>query len=695
MLDAVGLTNDLPIALKSIHVEGDVDGILATMSITQHYRNDSGKKLEIMYTFPISWRSELLELTVTLGDRRMRAALGNATAAWDQYEEAIDAGNTPILVERSGLGLCTANLGNIEDGEEATVEIRYVHLLEFSGPWVDLRIPSVIAPRYGDPHKNGGVAMHESVATDILTEYPLTVRILLRGHAGQAEIRDSSHECMVDRLDDGTEITLRSSAMLDRDFFVSLAGMPDNFAIGAPDGDAYAMLAAFRPKILQKKEPMHLKILLDCSGSMAGTAIKSAKKILYEILGELDDADIVSFSRFGDEVLHDVKESPCTSAVIAEICGCIDNAQADMGGDKSGDTLVSIFHDYHFPDMMRRRRMILLVSDGCKWNINEIVQAGMVSHHRVFTVGVGSAPGEYLLRDLAEVTGGMCVLVSPGNETSCQMPIERMRSYPTHSVHVDWGEQPLWSKNSLYHLYDGERMYALALFAKKPTQPPVLDWTVDGRKESLSIELVSPSSGDALQRLAGAQRIADAGSPEEAFELALKYRLVGNEAALLLVRNREGGHTGESPLVHQIPQMMPPGYAGFGWLKDLENDEDSETFSNSLNCAKPVRNRPSEREKLDASKEKPICEHAPFELLLALAENINRETNSNQAIEKTCELLRHSFLENFLESVGKIHEIPVEQTQVILLRWLSESMSEVYLLPPRAQEMLGKKGGVP
>jgi Ca-activated chloride channel family protein len=36
-----------------------------------------------------------------------------------KYEEAIESGDTPVMLEKSPLGLYTANLGNLKPGEEA------------------------------------------------------------------------------------------------------------------------------------------------------------------------------------------------------------------------------------------------------------------------------------------------------------------------------------------------------------------------------------------------------------------------------------------------------------------------------------------------------------------------------------------------------------------------------------------------
>ncbi|GHU95129.1 VWA domain-containing protein [Candidatus Desulfovibrio trichonymphae] len=53
-----------------------------------------------------------------------------------------------------------------------------------------------------------------------------------------------------------------------------------SFAKIAPDSDEYMVLASFFPELPAKDAPLLLKILVDCSGSMSGNSIESAKYAL-------------------------------------------------------------------------------------------------------------------------------------------------------------------------------------------------------------------------------------------------------------------------------------------------------------------------------------------------------------------------------------------------------------------------------
>jgi Ca-activated chloride channel family protein len=91
-------------------------------------------------------------------------------------------------------------------------------------------------------------------------------------------------------------------------------------AVSAKDGDQYSVIASFCPKFESiEHKPLVLKILVDCSGSMAGDSISSARRALHQVLQELGDQDVISYSKFGDKVQHTYRKmQKCTPTYIKE-----------------------------------------------------------------------------------------------------------------------------------------------------------------------------------------------------------------------------------------------------------------------------------------------------------------------------------------------------------------------------------------
>jgi len=181
MRTTLGLEDDLgqSVSLKSVRMEGKLEGLLLTMQVSQRYRNDTDDTIEATYTFPAGWGANLLGFSFTLNGKQMQAIALAKKKAEENYEKAITDGDTPVMLEKSPLGLYTANLGNIKPNEEAVIDIEYAQLLRFEKGRVRITVPTVIGARYGDEQKNGHIAPHQSVQANALVEYPILNVVVL------------------------------------------------------------------------------------------------------------------------------------------------------------------------------------------------------------------------------------------------------------------------------------------------------------------------------------------------------------------------------------------------------------------------------------------------------------------------------------------------------------------------------------
>ena len=140
-------TAGVAMALEGVDAKGRLRGLVFELVVEQRYRNPHATNIEAVYTFPLPSDAVLLDLEVEIGDRKLVGVVVEKKDAERDYEEAIDKGDTAIMLERAGDGLCTMNLGNLMAGERATIRYRYAQLLRFEHGSVRLAIPSVVAPR--------------------------------------------------------------------------------------------------------------------------------------------------------------------------------------------------------------------------------------------------------------------------------------------------------------------------------------------------------------------------------------------------------------------------------------------------------------------------------------------------------------------------------------------------------------------
>ncbi len=458
-------------ALQAVTANGNLNGLLFELTVEQHYRNPTETNIEAVYTFPLPSDAVLLDFAVKLGDKTLTGVVVEKRAAEAQYEDAIDKGDTAIMLERAGDGLCTVNLGNLLSGEEATIRYRYAQLLRFEHGSVRLAVPTVIAPRYGDPAA-AGLQPHQQPVTDLGVTYPFTLTIEVRGAIAKGRIASPSHRIATASTADGVTVSLARDASLDREFVLAIDQlMATSFATVARDGDGYVALASFCADVPQDQSeaPLRLKVVVDCSGSMNGDSMEAAKRALHRIFAGLTPADRFTLSRFGSTVHHDVSAlTAATPEAIRAAAGYLSAMTADLGGTEMEAALRSVFA----LGGTDAAADVLLITDGEIWNADSLVAAARSAGQRVFTVGIGAAPAEGVLRRLAETTGGACEFVAPDEDAEAGIlrMFARLRSPRVDHADVVWPGVPVWVTSPPRGLFGGETVHVFAGFAAAPTR---------------------------------------------------------------------------------------------------------------------------------------------------------------------------------------------------------------------------------
>jgi len=581
------------VAMKSVHVHGKLDGLLLRMKVRQTYTNESEDTLETVYTFPLAWGATLLNLAVELNGKRLRGTVIEKKQAVKQYEEAIDNGDSPIMVERSGRGLYTANLGNLLPGETAVIEIEYAQLLNFEADRIRLNIPTTIAPRYGDQHQQGGLQPHQTAAANGLVEYGFFMTLDIQGTAAKGMVSSPTHPIKTTKSFDGVNVQLGKQTYLDRDFVLLIEDLEgESFCIAGPDtegSNTTAIITSFCPKLPKTKpSKLRLKVLLDCSGSMAGDSMKQARVALKHLFKQLNEEDSFAYTRFGSSLDRVTKKMTMAySERIQTLLSTLDKTEADLGGTELGMAMTDVFNMNANGKARNNLEVtdsadVLLITDGDVWNIENILASARISGHRVYTIGVGSAPAESLLRELAKDTGGSCEFVTPREDMrgAVDRILTRMRSAQEVRFAIKWNaiedkhKDHEWASTLPPQLIDGETVHLYARLPAKTEKPPVLICKTLVKDEEQEVSSAKPSSitwdtEGIVARLVAAAQIGELtegkADTKLAKSLAMKYQLVTQHTNLFLVHERaEENKADGSPKLQQVAQMQAAGFGGFG-----------------------------------------------------------------------------------------------------------------------------------
>jgi Ca-activated chloride channel family protein len=193
--------------LKSTRVDVRIAGVIADVTVTQHYRNEGQRAIEARYVFPGSTASAVYAMNVRLGERLLVAKIREKQQARIEYETAKQEGKTTALLEQHRPNVFEMNVANILPGDDVAVELRYTELLTPRDAVYGFVFPTVVGPRYNSPQ--GAAAAEKGIATPYLkagaaSESAFEIKVTLdtpmplkaiasRSHAVEIEGGDGNH----------------------------------------------------------------------------------------------------------------------------------------------------------------------------------------------------------------------------------------------------------------------------------------------------------------------------------------------------------------------------------------------------------------------------------------------------------------------------------------------------------------------
>ena len=578
-----------PPVLERVSLKAVLEDLLAQVEVRQVFVNREQAPIEAVYTFPVPRGSVLLSFTARLGERELTGRILPAPQAEADYEEAVTDGDAAILLQESSPGLYTVNVGNLLPGEQAELNYRYSQLQYWQSGTLRFALPTVVAPRFGDPAA-AGLQPHQVPEADLFTHREVDFRAAIRGALQDAEITCPTHRIAVERTADQAVVRFDEDATraMDRDIVLHLrrAGAATATALAEPAaaGGESVGLISFCPEPGRETtpEPRFVKILVDCSGSMQGDSIGQAREALRRILDSLRPQDHFTIVAFGSS--HRFVTGPAVPGTPEAVAGARDaikTIHANMGGTELGEALLATMA-LRTPD--GRQGDILLVTDG------EVHDAGLVKQARkaggrVFTVGVGCAPGESLLARLSEATDGAAEFVTPGDDIAGRIHRHFRRLYQPRvsALTVRWPGRTLEERRDREGgLFAGDTVHLLTRFAGALDGDVAIRCELeDGQVISTTVRLrrlteapgALPEAGF-LERLmaAGELRAAqDSGAAPSKKDLtrltalAVRCQLMSAWTSCLMVAVRADGEKSDGmPDMHKVKQMLAAGWHGAG-----------------------------------------------------------------------------------------------------------------------------------
>lgn len=554
------LESNEALALRGAEVSARIAGLLAETTLTQKYKNDTGSNLELAYTFPLPVKATLLSFIVRIGERSYHGEVIPRAEAEAKYEQAISEGHSAFRLQQIQSGLYNATLGNVMAGESVEICIVYAETLAWNGNSLHYRLPTTIAPRYGEPT---GMQPWQRPATSLMAEYPLTLTITIAGDLARCAINCPSHKVSFLLEADGLKVTLAKGAAMDRDFILEMdSPTVQSLGVSAFARDMHlAMLTLLPPTVEHNVQNRDVILILDCSGSMQGDSIRLAKEGIQLALGSMQPNERFGLVAFGSSAITFDKELQPANRKNLDMARRWVTFLEDMGGTNlygAMEQALKLVDD--------QAADILLLTDGEVWLDEDTQRTTLKKGIRLFTVGIGSAVAQDVVQQLADDTGGACELVSPTEDMSARIyrHFNRMRQPQMEALEIRWPIQPKWVAQPERACFAGDALTVFAAFEDAPAGTATAKFNFSGQP-TVVVEVPLPTeatAADAIVRL-GVQRHLPRVPQVHRQDWAVRFQLITDETDYLIKVERAEGEKAENfPELQIQPQMLPAGWGG-------------------------------------------------------------------------------------------------------------------------------------
>ncbi|XP_056596332.1 von Willebrand factor A domain-containing protein 5A-like isoform X2 [Triplophysa dalaica] len=421
----------LPVPLKSISVDVQVKGHVATVTSTLQYVNEEDRPLEALFVFPLPADAAVCHFSAKIGEHEIVAELKEKQAARDQYDDALSSGQEAFLLEESeeSSDVFKLSVGCLSPGQNAAISITYItelsvqadHALRFC-------LPAVLNPRYTPAGSAAGIVSEISSVRDSVP-YTLTLSVHV---SSPNPISKLESKCTLDPLvflnSDHTlaTVNLSSGHKFDKDveLFVYYENTHQPTAIveagvttaqaGSLMSDPVVMISLYPefPKEVMSSLTAQgeFVFVIDRSGSMdcamhngegAQRRIESAKETLLLLLKSLPMGCYFNIYGFGSSYESFFPQSVVYNQdTMDQALNRVNEMRANMGGT---EILQPLKHIYSQPCYPEHPRQLFVFTDGEVGNTKEVLDLvrNHSQSHRCFSFGIGEGASTALITGLA------------------------------------------------------------------------------------------------------------------------------------------------------------------------------------------------------------------------------------------------------------------------------------------------------
>ncbi|HKJ14825.1 MAG TPA: marine proteobacterial sortase target protein [Desulfobulbales bacterium] len=562
-------------------VKIEITGMVAYARVIQEFENPGDEWLEGVYVFPLPEDAAVSHLTMDVGDRVIEGVIKEREEAKKVYSQAKKEGKKASLLEQERPNIFMMSVANIGPHEVIKVELEYQQTVRLDNGLFSLRFPTVVGPRYIPGQQTGnenrfdefnlsGWAFATTEVPDAPRisppvvepgqdpDNPVSLEVILDPGFNLAKLQSLYHAVDINYINDEVaEIRLNNTwAVADQDFVLEWApdkGRAPQAALFAEEkkGENFIYLMVMPPaenSVTDYHIPREVIFVVDVSGSMAGPSIRQAKDALVFAVSRLQPEDRFNIITFND-IVDRFFNYPMTGTKehIQKALHFIKRLEATGGTEIEP----ALYEALDGSKNLNRIRQVIFMTDGSVGNEQQLLQTvrERLGDSRIFTIGIGSAPNSYFMRNIAERGKGTFTYIGDVKEVQERMEelYTKLENPMLTDVRLSISNQAEMEMfpDPIPDLYLGEPLTLVASTENVPEQF-LLSGYYAGRYWEAEIKSRTVGESDGISILWARQKIKslmdslDGGADQDevrknVLETALQHHLVSKYTSLVAV----------------------------------------------------------------------------------------------------------------------------------------------------------------
>ena len=415
--------------LKKTSADVRLNGFLASVQLSQVYRNEGTRPLNATYIFPGSTRAAVNGMTMIIGERRIVATIKEKAAAKKTFDAAKKAGKSASLLSQKRPNVFSMEVANIMPGDEVTVVLTYTEILSAEDGVYEFVFPGVVGPRYGGDaeHTAGEVQWIQNPYLAEGRPDPVSygINVEMTSPLPINSLESSTHELLTQWQDkQSVKLSLKDATNAgNRDFILRYRLQDEQILTGLTrfkaHGENYFLLVSEPPRRVTPEQipARDYFFVVDVSGSMAGFPLDTTKDLMTRLLNNLKPSDRFNILFFaGGSAVLSPQPLAATPHNINQAINMLNN-QRGGGGTALYSALQRAFAMQSDDSVSRN---IVLVTDGYISAEDRVFRLVDEQLHRnnLFAFGIGSSVNRFLIESIARVGRTEAFVVTGGADAA-------------------------------------------------------------------------------------------------------------------------------------------------------------------------------------------------------------------------------------------------------------------------------------